>query len=179
MTGTTVYVQQACVKHRFIRSKDTANIVERPERLRAVHVGIAAAIAHLEISENRSLEPVIKEEDSAKVDIIQREAAEENELATALERLDLGPSAPKTSPYAPVNLIKSSTSVDILNNAAVKFIHGDIEGDVYLETLKKWAQDSEEKISKGESEIPEEYSQGDLYCMCLQLHNCLSVQIIY
>ena len=45
---TAVYLQDACYQHRYIRSKDLSNIVERPERLRAVKVGPAAAIARLE-----------------------------------------------------------------------------------------------------------------------------------
>ena len=53
--------------------------------------------------------------------------------------------------------------MDLLNDPAVKFVHGDIERDVYLESLKSWAKDSQDKVAKGESEIPEGYSQGDLY----------------
>jgi hypothetical protein len=64
----------------------------------------------------------------------------------------------------PVRIVHSTASVDILNNAAVKFIHGDIDGDVYLEKLKDWVTNSVDKISKGESEIPLGLPQGDLYC---------------
>jgi histone deacetylase HOS3 len=53
--------------------------------------------------------------------------------------------------------------VDLLNHPAVKFVHGDIDGDVYLETLKTWAENSQNRIANGLSEIPEEFSQGDLY----------------
>ncbi|THH11713.1 hypothetical protein EW145_g471 [Phellinidium pouzarii] len=62
-----------------------------------------------------------------------------------------------------VDIIKSTSSVDVLNNEAVKFVHGDIEGDVYLKNLVKWARESMEKIKAGESEIPTHLSQGDLY----------------
>ena len=58
----------------------------------------------------------------------------------------------------------SNSSINILNNKAVKFVHGDIEGDVYLENLTKWVKESSEKIKVGESEIPSHLSQGDLYC---------------
>lgn len=47
----TVYVQEACYSHRYIRGKDDSasnGIVERPERLHSVAMGVAAAIARLE-----------------------------------------------------------------------------------------------------------------------------------
>ncbi|KAH9936423.1 Arginase/deacetylase [Fomitopsis serialis] len=121
---TAVFTQKSCVQHRYIRSRDTSCIVERPERLRAVHVGLAAAVARLEES-------------------------------FAAPRDSNAKAEPKEE--------RSDASVDILNNAAVKFIHGDIEGDVYLENLKRWTAESRAKIDKGESEIPEGLPQGDLY----------------
>jgi len=45
-----VFLQERCAKHRYIRSKDTSTIVERPERLRAIHLGLAAAVARVELS---------------------------------------------------------------------------------------------------------------------------------
>ena len=66
----------------------------------------------------------------------------------------------------PFHFVHSDAIVDILNNPAVKFVHGDIDGDVYLENLKNWAKMSKEKVEKGDSEIPETLSQGDLYRRC-------------
>ena len=51
----------------------------------------------------------------------------------------------------------------MFNHPAVKFIHGDVDGDAYLENLRAWARDSQDKILRGESEIPEGLSPGDLY----------------
>ncbi|POY75342.1 hypothetical protein BMF94_1570 [Rhodotorula taiwanensis] len=45
---TAVLFQPACTKHRYIRTRDTSTIVERPERIRAVKTGVAAAYARLE-----------------------------------------------------------------------------------------------------------------------------------
>ncbi|SCZ90122.1 BZ3500_MvSof-1268-A1-R1_Chr1-3g01790 [Microbotryum saponariae] len=45
---TVVIFQEACAGHRFIRSSDVTGIVERPERIRAVKTGVAAAWARLE-----------------------------------------------------------------------------------------------------------------------------------
>ncbi|GAA5980834.1 hypothetical protein JCM10908_003885 [Rhodotorula pacifica] len=45
---TAVLFQPACTQHRYIRTADASTIVERPERIRAVKVGVAAAWARLE-----------------------------------------------------------------------------------------------------------------------------------
>jgi len=142
---TAVFLQDACFGHRFIRSHDTSAIVERPERLRAVQLGLAAAIARLEVTTG--------------VPLSSADAADD--LAAVLERMNLATSASNSPSSIPV--INSTAKVDILNHPAVKFIHGDVDGDVYLENLQRWAKDSLDKIAKGVSEIPEELSQGDLY----------------
>ncbi|KLO04670.1 Arginase/deacetylase [Schizopora paradoxa] len=148
---TAIYLQDACYKHRYMRTNDHSDIVERPERLRAVKIGLAAAIARLEeLSDSTAkLETKEGEDDTGK------------DLADALEKLDL---LQDNAPAATVvNIIKSSASINLLNNEAVKFVHGDIDGDVYLENLINWAKSSTEKVRKGESEIPLNLPQGDLY----------------
>lgn len=45
---TCVILQEACTKHRYTRNSDIGTIVERPERVRAVKTGVAAAWARLE-----------------------------------------------------------------------------------------------------------------------------------
>ena len=163
---TAVFVQKACVQHRYIRSRDTSCIVERPERLRAVHVGLAAAAARLEEASTPRPEP--SPNAPTQVDNAQCQTADADELASALGRLNLANPSATVGRRGPVQFVHSDASVDVLNNAAVKFIHGDIEGDVYLENLKRWAAESRAKIDKGESEIPEGLSQGDLYRMSYQ-----------
>lgn len=146
---TTIYIQDICLQHRFIRTRDTSAVVEKPERLRAVNVGLAAAIARLE----SEVTAVGKQDDDA------------DDLVAALDKLNLAHSDADvlSSPNLPVSIVKSTASVDILNNAAVKFVHGDVDGDIYLERIKALARDSHDKILKGDSEIPEGLSQGDLY----------------
>lgn len=152
---TAIFLQDICLQHRFIRSRDTSAIVEKPERLRAVNIGLAAAMAHLE----QSL-AITKLESSA-----LSSGSADDDLAAALGRVNLAAQGANLleSLSSSVSVIKSVASVDMLNHPAVKFIHGDVEGDVYLENLKVWAKDSHDKIMKGESEIPEGLSQGDLY----------------
>ncbi|KAH9924694.1 Arginase/deacetylase [Epithele typhae] len=143
MPPTSIYLQ---------KSMPSAS---RPERLRAVNVGLAAAIARME--EGAPTKP-------APANAPLRTEEDEDELTKALEKLQLStPCATQQPARVPATIVHSGATVDILNHAAVKFVHGDIDDDVYLKTLKKWTQDSHDKINQGGSEIPEGYNQGDLY----------------
>lgn len=153
-----VFLQDACLQHQYIRSKDLSAIVERPERLRAVKIGLAAAIARLEFAFQ-------SDQVQAK---LKPEKEEPDDLAAAMGRMNLlrDSSSPQLRHSAsPVSIVQSHASIDILNHPAVKFIHGDIDGDAYLENLTCWAKDSWDKIHQGGSEIPEGLAQGDLYRM--------------
>ncbi|KAI0344381.1 Arginase/deacetylase [Trametopsis cervina] len=152
---TAVFLQEACLQHQFIRSKDVSTIVERPERLRAVNVGIAAAVARIEanLARDHSQGGGIKSES---------EIAEED-LTAALQRLNIANHAQYPSASFPIRITKSDETLNVLSHPAVKFVHGDIEGDVYLENLISWARQSRNKISSEGSEIPDGLSQGDLY----------------
>lgn len=157
--SASIFVQDACYQHRYIRSKDTSLIVERAERLTAVKFGLAAAITR------------IREAVDAGGQGLQAGAAGAgDELADALNKLTLGYSDSNTI-TSPIHVIHSSATLDILTHPAVQFVHGfpdpnlneDSKPNEYLMNLKQWSEDSIEKISKGESEIPIGLAQGDLY----------------
>ncbi|KDQ50523.1 hypothetical protein JAAARDRAFT_582422 [Jaapia argillacea MUCL 33604] len=176
-SGTAVYLQEACLEHRYIRSRDTTNIVERPERIRAVKIGLAAAIARLEFSgrllpdTHESIGQSQANNTSAPVD----PSPNPDELVAALGRLNIGIAPLKASladKKHSLPVIKSSKAVNLLNDPAVKFVHGDIDGDIYLEKLVKWARESSDKVNNGESEIPEGLAQGDLY-LCPESINAI------
>ncbi|KAI0696429.1 histone deacetylase domain-containing protein [Cytidiella melzeri] len=153
--ATTVFLQDAGLRHRFIRSKDTSNVVERPERLRAVNIGVSAAVAIYEAFIEQQASEEAKPKPGA-------QSAEEA-LTTALEGLDIGGRAQFPSSMLLIRVLKSTATLDVLDHPAVKFVHGDIEGDVYLDNLIKWARESRDKIAHGGSEIPASLAQGDLY----------------
>lgn len=161
-THVRIYLQDDCLKHRFIRSRDTSGIVERPERLRAVKVGLAAAIARIEEAEG-ALKP-----SAADVSV-------DDELAAALGKMEIAASDTGLIRSRNISLTRSTATVDLLNHAAVKYVHGDIDGDVYLQNLKIWARDSEDNITKKGSEIPEGMPPLDLYraYLCKCKYNCL------
>ncbi|KAJ6622555.1 Arginase/deacetylase [Mycena sp. CBHHK59/15] len=146
-----IFLQDACFLHRYIRSRDTSAIVERPQRLRAVTIGLAAAISRLEG------EATAQSSSRSKV---PGTPLEPDDLASQLERLNIDSA---TAAYSPVSIVQSSASVDILSHPAVKYVHGDVDGDTYLENLVRWTKESEEKTDNGESEIPADLAQGDLY----------------
>ncbi|KAJ7174031.1 histone deacetylase complex protein [Mycena crocata] len=146
-----IFLQDACFQHRYIRSRDTSAIVERPERLRAVTIGLSAAISRLEgvaTAHEATAKPL-----------------DPDDLASQLGRLNIESSASDSLDRSnnPVSIVQSSATVDILSHPAVKYVHGDIDGDVYLENLVGWTKTCREKIDGGESEIPSNLSQGDLY----------------
>ena len=161
-TNLAVFLQDACLKHQYIRSRDLSTIVERPERVRAVKAGLAVALSRLEeLHDLLQPKPLPSSVEASNVD-----PSNPDDLAKALDKMTLGASAalsPESSAI-PVRVTHSSASVDILNDVAVKFIHGGVDGYAYLKRLKEWATNSVEKISKGESEIPAGLPQGDLYC---------------
>ena len=154
-----IYLQDDCLKHRFIRSRDTSGIVERPERLRAVKVGLAAAIARIEEAGRAS-----KHADS--------DVSVEDELATALGKMGIATSDTEIIRAHNISVTRSTATVNLLDHAAVKYVHGDVDGDVYLQNLKTWARDSEDNITKKGSEIPEDMPPLDLYRACLFGSKC-------
>jgi len=155
MAETTIFLNDVCFQHRYIRSKDKSNIVERPERLRAVNVGISCAIARLE-----SIQP-----DSSP----NKEQLNDGDVRHLVESLDKMQISPINVCTDVPQIIKSQATLDILNNASVNFVHGDINGDSYLHKLKDWAANSWDAIFLNSSEIPEGLPQGDLYCPCFHL----------
>lgn len=158
-----MFLQKACLQHRYIRSKDQSHIVERPERLRAVHVGLAAATARLESVFSDLKNASVEVEHSAGVVKAETDA---DDLAAALGGLNIAaaPSLVLRQSRAPLDFVHSKAVLNLLTDPAVKFVHGDIDGDVYLEGLRRWTEESSDKITQGGSEIPDRLPQGDLYC---------------
>ena len=165
---TAIFIQDECFKHRFIRSRDTSGIFERPERLHAVKLGLAAAISRIEDAESAI--------NSHKSELAPVPGMDEGDLAAALARMAIAPTAgpvPSSSSSSPspssllrtasATIRRTSASISLLDHAAVKYVHGDIERDVYLENLIAWARDSQKNITEKGTEIPEGVPLLDLY----------------
>lgn len=161
---TGIFLQEKCFLHRFIRRKDASGIVERPERLRAVSLGLAVALSRL------------KEEADAlhrHLNKLEVENDDQDQLARALSQLEISDATPPvvTSTRLPTSchLVHSEAAPDLLSHPAVRYVHGGISekresGDDYLARVRGWAEESETKIATGGSEIPDNFLQGDLYC---------------
>ncbi|KAG9122669.1 hypothetical protein FRC07_000860 [Ceratobasidium sp. 392] len=161
----SVHIQPACAEHRYIRDKDTSTIVERPERLRALALGIAAALARSEETASLSREATL--------------VVETDGIIKSLENIKLDNPSESSGLVSPVaQVVRHSAPLDVLflNDPAVRMIHALDEdtaagsGEEYLSQLARWVSESEIRIKAGESEIPdgEGLSQGDLYSGALQ-----------
>ena len=169
---TAIYLQDECYKHKYIRSKDVSAIVERPERLRVLKMGIGAAIARLEASRDAFM-PLNKRRDIGE------------DLSTAFGNLNLS-SAQKEpegahDPFAirpidVVTIVKPNLNLkDLTLHPAVRMVHAATDDAIndsleHLNRLATWARESEERIRSGESEIPTGFPQGDLYSKPFFLH---------
>jgi hypothetical protein len=75
---TAVILQEACLKHVYSRNNDIGTIVERPQRIRAVKMGVAGCLARMEGRERRKAsrqrnetdQKGEDEEDSKRLDIL-------------------------------------------------------------------------------------------------------------
>jgi histone deacetylase HOS3 len=151
MHRTAVYVQEACYEHRYIRTRDDSAIVERPERLRSVAWGLAAAIARIEETALATEldNATIKSKESGMVAAVPTEHSRlpnqditknpgvdaDSELSSALDRLTIDSGPGKGGKELEVKLrtnrvqiVKCTARTSLLNDPAVKFIHGDIDG---------------------------------------------------
>ncbi|KDQ15129.1 hypothetical protein BOTBODRAFT_109192 [Botryobasidium botryosum FD-172 SS1] len=171
---TAVFLQPAGLQHRYIRKKHAlSDIVERPERLRAVCVGVAAAIARLDAREVRrdNKTTLSGAEGSTVAPLKQGTIADD--LVNALDRLHLqaaasgAPAQAQAPQESVVRLVQSRATLDIYTHPAVQFVHGEDPtlptSKGYLRDLGSWCATSQEKINEGGSEIPPGYPQGDLY----------------
>jgi hypothetical protein len=158
---TKVFIQPEGAKHVF-RRPGTAfsldNIVERPQRLRAVNCGLAAGLARLE-----ALQPLIKPEQQQ-----EQQQDQSDDLIKALEGLALGTPALAPSSSAQPSIVFSAPAPSgLIRSKAVEFVHhppsDDPEEVRYLDSLVSWVKTCEGKWAAGESEIPAELPQLDLY----------------
>jgi histone deacetylase HOS3 len=163
---TAIYFQDECYKHKYIRSNNISTIVERPERLRALKIGVGAAIARLEAARDASIAGLHKRQDIGE------------ELSTALGKLSLSSAQQEASgahdsfamrPIDVIAIVKPDLNLkDLTQHPAVRMVHAatdDGKNDAleHLNRLATWARESDDKIRSGESEIPTVFPQGDLY----------------
>lgn len=103
-----VLVQPACTSHKWIRTAETPYLAENPERIRAVLVGVAVAIANLEQEhsegkgETEGNEVKVKEEKSAAG---QRETTPDISLMLGGLSLETSKDSQRSSPGRPSDFL--------------------------------------------------------------------------
>lgn len=130
----SVYLQHTCLRHRYIRTKDLDGVWERPERLRAINVGVAALYARLE---------------------------EANGLINFEPKLGMGP--PPEAPFVIMQQAVKFDETCRKAFRYVHSGHEEdgAAWDLSVD-VAKWCLDSKARIAREGSEIPEPYEQ-DLY----------------
>lgn len=162
-----LFVQPACLQHRYIRHPNAAHVFERPERLRAVLLGVAAAVARLEQAAPAPQPP--------------------HDLASLLSSLSL---LSRAQPTAQLHLVPAPPPPPrpgsvLLHHPAVQLAHSPVPeapfpyigpgstgpsgagfpSSGYLRDLVKWANEAAERIKQTGCEIPDGLglNPGDLY----------------
>jgi len=166
-----LFIQPACLQHKYIRHPNSSHIFERPERLRAVLLGVAAAIARLEVSS-----PTINPSDSS--DASARSSTTNDDLSSLLSSLSI--STTTFSPPSHVNIVsppQAGRPGQVLqHHPALQLAHSpppdehlfqasNTASSTYLKDLLKWASEAVEQIKETGCEIPSGLglNQGDLY----------------
>lgn len=138
-----IYLQDTCLKHKFIRSKENGDVYERPERIRAVNIGVAALYARLE---------------SANPGLVNHGDKSKSSSSTI---------------NGPLTIVRSSASLDMRVHKASLAVHSGEDPDgtqwCLADDIDEWCVQSLQQIQHNKSEIPEKYEQ-DLYRKSFFLH---------
>lgn len=169
-------IQPACLEHKYIRHANSSHIFERPERLRAVLLGFAAALARLEA-----------------VDAVDNvpgghPTSGDDELTTMLSSLSIQTStsaflppfhltlpSPPEPPVTPGEVLKHHSALQLAHSEPIEAPfpylprepNAALPSSSYLRDLYKWASEAVETIRTTGCEIPQDpelgLNAGDLY----------------
>lgn len=180
-----LHIQPACLQHKYIRHANSSHIFERPERLRAVLLGFAGALARLEAVDAASAPTPEPEGD---------------DLSSMLSSLSLGGSTSAFLPPSHVAIIPPpippATPGQILkHHPALQYTHSPPEeapfpflpkargaalpSSTYMKELYTWASEAVETIRTTGCEFPQDkgLNAGDLYLgpgSVLAIEGCVS-----
>jgi histone deacetylase HOS3 len=163
-----LFIQPACLQHKYIRHANSSHIFERPERLRAVLLGVAAAVARLEEAET-----ALKDSLGNGNNITQSAA---DDLSSMLSGLSIQQSfaSPNHLSIVTPPLAKNPGQI-LLHHPALQLAHsppspslldgGAVPASTYLRNLHRWASEAVDTIKHTGCEIPPGLglNQGDLY----------------
>jgi histone deacetylase HOS3 len=159
-----LHIQPACLEHKYIRHKDSSHIFERPERLRAVLLGFAAALARLEAIDGPRTPAA--DDLSALLGSLS--------LTSFLTPTHLSVVPPPPAPSRPGQVLLHHPALQLAHSPPIDapFPYlprggggGAIPQSAYLKDLFKWASEAVETIRNTGCEIPADMglNAGDLY----------------
>ena len=171
-TSLGVYFQPACSQHKYIRHADSSHIFERPERLRAVMVGVAAAVARCETNENK-VNSIATQKGHSGLETPPVSTAQ-GDLSSLLDSLSIQTPArntkkqpfeqttvlnvvtPPSLPAVPGNILLHSAAVNLSHSSppeapflpvqSFSSSSADISQSPYLKSLVQWANEAPERI---------------------------------
>jgi len=176
-----LFIQPACLQHRYIRHSNASHIFERPERLRAVLLGVAAAIARVEeldtaLGLGNSGIPSQPSHPS-----LASGLSENSDLSSLLSSLSIGASSsqfiqpqhldivpPPPAPRTPGQILQHHPALQLAHSPPPDegiYEARTTASSTYLRDLLRWATEAVEKIKETGCEIPSGLglNQGDLY----------------
>lgn len=166
-----LFIQPACLQHKYIRHPNSSHIFERPERLRAVLLGVAAAVARLEFSVEL---PSNQQSGSPPVPSVSTN----DDLSSLLSSLSIASTAfvapshlnivTPPLPGRPGQILQHHPALQLAHSPPPDehlFQASKSASSTYLRDLLKWATEAVEQIKETGCEIPSGLglNQGDLY----------------
>ncbi|KAA1096761.1 hypothetical protein PGT21_027884 [Puccinia graminis f. sp. tritici] len=158
-----IVTQDECFKHVFRRTKERSTIYERPERLRFVNLGLAAALAwdslH-NLSPARLLAPATSNEPSIATPLVLTPLVTFTKTTRKLSTLDPAFAQIHDQPNRPSSPEPASSSNSQAHPDRFASFHA---SNSYLEQLVGLCLQASELNLLGLSEVPQHLPQGDLY----------------
>ncbi|KAK8850477.1 hypothetical protein IAR55_004395 [Kwoniella newhampshirensis] len=184
-----LFIQPACLQHKYIRHANSSHIFERPERLRAVLLGVAAAVARLEEAA-ASTEDVSQDKKTDSITPSTSTTTTGDDLSGMLSSLSIGAGS-AFLPATHISIVSPPSPLQpgsiLLHHPAVQIAHSptpeapfpylgqgsssssggsaSFPTSPYLKDLFKWASEAAENIKETGCEIPQGLglNAGDLY----------------
>lgn len=179
-----LFIQPACLQHKYIRHANSSHIFERPERLRAVLLGAAAATARLEEESGKHRKGMNGITPSTSLDSANKPSSQEGEdLTSLLSSLSIASSSSpsKSGPFLPpshITIVPPPPTIVtpgqiLLHHPALQLSHTPPPeapfpytgpgakssgtpsvSSTYMRDLLKWASEAPERIKTTGCEIP-------------------------
>lgn len=161
-------IQPACLEHKYIRHRDSSHIFERPERLRAVLLGFAAALARLESVDGP--EAVTGNGATDDLSNMLSTLSLANSIYSSAYLNVVPPPVPTSTPgnvlmHHPALQLAHSPPIEAPFPFLPKSKGAALPSSTYLRDLFKWANEAVETIRNTGCEIPDDMglNPGDLY----------------